>query len=54
MTDQKHLKNVEYFNCLGSMITDDSRCTRETKSTIIMAKAAIKKKKSTLLPENWT
>jgi hypothetical protein len=29
MTDQKELENVEYFNHLGSMITNDARCTRE-------------------------
>jgi hypothetical protein len=40
MTDQKQAENVEYFNCLGSMITNDARCTREVKSMIVMAKAA--------------
>jgi hypothetical protein len=25
--DQKQLENVEYFNYLGSMITNDARCT---------------------------
>ena len=25
---QKQLKNVEYFNYLGRMITNDARCTR--------------------------
>jgi hypothetical protein len=45
--DQKQLENVEYFNHfndLGSQITSDSRCTRETKSRIVMAKAAFNKK----------
>jgi hypothetical protein len=32
MIDQKQLENVEYFNYLGSMITNDARCTREIKS----------------------
>jgi hypothetical protein len=27
MIDQKQLENVEYFNYLGSMITNDARCT---------------------------
>jgi hypothetical protein len=27
MTDQKQLDNVEYFNCLGSMLKNDARCT---------------------------
>jgi hypothetical protein len=34
------------FNYLGSMITNDARCTREIKSRIAMAKAAFKKKKN--------
>jgi hypothetical protein len=38
--DQKQLENVEYFDYLGSMITNDARCTREIKSRIAMAKAA--------------
>jgi hypothetical protein len=44
--DQKQLENVEYFNYLGSMITNDARCTREIKSRIAMAKAALNKKKT--------
>jgi hypothetical protein len=36
--DQKRLENAEYFNSLSSMITYDSRCTREIKSRIAMAK----------------
>jgi hypothetical protein len=43
MIDQKQLQNVEYFNYLGNMITNDARCTRETKSRISIAKAAFKK-----------
>jgi hypothetical protein len=31
---------------MGSMITNDTRCTREIKSRISMAKAALKKKKT--------
>jgi hypothetical protein len=41
---QKHLENMEYFNCLGSMITNDARCTREVRSRIAMTKAAFNKK----------
>ena len=37
-TDQKQLGNVEYFNYLGSMMTNDARCTREIKSRIAMNK----------------
>jgi hypothetical protein len=44
MTDQKQLENVEYFSYLGSMITNDARCTREIKSRIAMAEAAFNKK----------
>jgi hypothetical protein len=46
MIDQKQWKNVEYFNCLGSMITHDARCTREIKSRIVIAKAIFNKKKT--------
>jgi hypothetical protein len=46
VTDQKQLENVEYFNYLGSMITNHARCTREIKSRIAMAKAAFNKKKN--------
>jgi hypothetical protein len=46
MMDQKQLDNTEYFNCLGSMITNDARCTHEIKSSNAMAKAACNKKKA--------
>jgi hypothetical protein len=46
MMDQKQLKNMDYFNDLGSMITNDARCTREITSWIAMAKAALNKKKT--------
>jgi hypothetical protein len=46
MIDQKQLEGVEYFNYLGSMITNNARCTREIKSSIAMAKAAFNKKKN--------
>ena len=32
MIEQKKLENVEYLNNLGSMITNDTRCTREIKT----------------------
>jgi hypothetical protein len=41
--DQKQLEDVEYFNYLGSMITNDARFTREIKSRTAMAKAAFNK-----------
>jgi len=46
MIDQKPLENVECFKYLGSMLTNDGRCTCEIKSRIDMAKAAFKKKKT--------
>ena len=51
--DQKQLENVKCFKYLGSMLTEDGRCTCEIKSSIAMAKAAFNKKKN-LLPANWT
>ena len=44
--DQKQLENVKCFKYLGSMLTDDGRCTCEIKSRITMAKAAFNKKKN--------
>jgi hypothetical protein len=46
MIDQKQLENVEYINYLGSMITNDAKCTREIKSRIVMAKIVFNKKKT--------
>lgn len=46
MIDQKQLENVERFKYLGSMLTNDGRCTCEIKSRIAMAKAAFNKKKN--------
>ena len=45
-TDQTQLKNVEYLKHLGSIITNNARCTRRVKSRTAMAKAAFKKKKN--------
>jgi hypothetical protein len=53
MIDQRQLKNVEYLNYLGSMITNYARFTREIKSRIAVAKAAFNKTKRSS-PENWT
>jgi hypothetical protein len=44
--DKKLVENVEEFNYLGSMITNDARCTQEIKASIAMAKAAFNKKKT--------
>jgi len=45
MIDQKQLENVESFKYLGSILTNDRRCTCEIKSRIAMAKSAFNKKK---------
>ena len=47
--DQKQLENVKCFKYLGSMLTEDGRCTCEIKSRIAMAKAAFNKKKNLLI-----
>jgi hypothetical protein len=52
-TDQKQLDNVQYFNYLGGIITNNERFTREVQYRITMAKAAFNKKK-TFSPANWT
>jgi hypothetical protein len=44
--DTEELENVEYFNCLCSMITDDARCTYEIQSRIAMAKTAFRNNKA--------
>jgi len=46
MIDQKQLENVESFKYLGSILTNDGRCTCEIKSRIAMAKAAFNKKRT--------
>ena len=44
--DQKQLENVESFQYLGSILTNDGRCTCEIKCSIAMAKAAFNKKRA--------
>jgi len=44
--DQNQMGIVEYFSCLGSLITNDARCTRDTKSWIAMANTALNEKKN--------
>ena len=46
MINQTQLESVEYFKYLGSMLTNDSRCTCEIKYRIARAKAAFNKKKN--------
>jgi len=44
--DQKQLENVEYFKYLGSILTNNVRCTCEIKCRIAMVKAAFNKKRA--------
>jgi hypothetical protein len=44
--DQKQLKNVKSFSYLGSILTNNGRCTCEIICRIAMAKAAFNKKRS--------
>jgi len=46
MIDQKQLDNAESFIYLGSILTNDGRCTCEVKCRIAMAKAAFNKKRT--------
>jgi hypothetical protein len=48
MIDQKQPQNVEHFNHLGSIITNDARSKREIILRVTMAKAALNKKKTLL------
>jgi hypothetical protein len=51
--DQKQLENVESFKYLGSILTNDWRCTCKIKCRIAVAKAAFNKKRNFLLG-HWT
>jgi hypothetical protein len=44
--DRKQLENVEYFKCLGTIITNNARCTREIKSKISVEKPEFNRKKT--------
>jgi len=46
MIDQKQLENVVSFKYLGSILTNDGRCTYEIKCRIAMARAAFNKKRA--------
>jgi hypothetical protein len=46
MVDQKQLENVESFKYLGSILTNDGRCTWEIKCRIAMAKTTFNKKRN--------
>jgi hypothetical protein len=44
--DQKQLENVESIKSLGSLLTNDGRCTYEIKSKVAMEKAVFNKKRA--------
>jgi hypothetical protein len=46
MIQPQKLENVKYFCYLGSMITNNARCTHEIKPTIAMEKAVFNKNNS--------
>ena len=46
MIDLKQRENVESFKYFGRILTNDGRCTCESKYRITMAKAAFNKKKA--------
>jgi len=46
MIHQKQLENVESFTYLGSILTNDGRCTCEIKCRIVMARAALNKERA--------
>jgi hypothetical protein len=46
MIGEEKMENVNYSSYLGSMITNDARCTCETKSKIAITKAAFNKEKT--------
>jgi hypothetical protein len=46
MIGQKQLENVKSFKYLGSILTNDGRCTCEIKCSFPMAKVAFNKKRA--------
>ena len=46
MIDQKQHENVEYFNYLGSKITNDARCTHEINSGLACQEQHLKEEDS--------
>jgi hypothetical protein len=51
--DQNQLENVEYLNYLGSIITNNARCTSEITYRIATTEAIVNRKKN-FSPANWT
>jgi hypothetical protein len=46
MIDGKQWESLEYFYCLGSIITNDAKCTCEIDSRIAIAKATFNRRKT--------
>ena len=46
MIESKQLDSVEYFSCLGSMMTNNARCARGIEYRSATEKAAFNKKKT--------
>jgi hypothetical protein len=53
MIDQKQPENVEYYNYLDSMVTNDARCIREITVTTVMQKQYSTRSRR-FSPANWT
>jgi hypothetical protein len=53
MIDQNQLENGEYFNYLGSIITNDARCTREINPELLWQKQHLTRRRI-FSPSNWT
>jgi hypothetical protein len=53
MIDKKQLENVEYLNYLGSMISNNARCTCESKSGLPWQKQHSARRRLSS-PANWT
>jgi len=45
MIDERQLGNVDYFSYFGSLMRNYASCIREIKSRVVMARAALKRKK---------
>ena len=46
--NNRELKDVDHFKCLGSVLTRDGSCTREIQMKIAIAKEAFNRKMSLL------
>ena len=47
------MEQVEHFNHLGSMTTNDAGCTREITSRIATVKSSIQQKVFFVAPADW-